>query len=116
MLEVGIALIAANLPVIRNLWRGLSAESIIRSIRSAISLRSHESGRESRSETQRRAEGSDSKTAIIGVFQGRNPGMDSVNGEAYAMGKLSGERAFETAAGSNEIWRETEIEQTSNVV
>ena len=40
MVELGVGMIAICLPTLRPLFAGLSLESIIRSIRSAISLRS----------------------------------------------------------------------------
>lgn len=44
MVELGVGMIAICLPTLRPLFAGWSPESIIRSIRSAISLRSIQSG------------------------------------------------------------------------
>ncbi|KAI9696878.1 MAG: hypothetical protein M1820_008032 [Bogoriella megaspora] len=48
MLEAGLALIACCLPTLQFLFKGLSAEAIIRSVRSVISLHSLRSQRSSR--------------------------------------------------------------------
>ena len=48
MLEAGLALIACCLPTLRFLFKGLSPESVIRSVRSIISLHSLGSQKSSR--------------------------------------------------------------------
>lgn len=71
MIELGVGMIAICLPTLRPLFRGWSPESIIRSIRSALSLRSfHSSGgsaRRSTGHSAKEAQQSGSKSSIVGI-------------------------------------------------
>ena len=119
MLEIGVAMVAACLPVLRPLFRGWSPESIINSLRSAISLRSMGSGSKSIPSVKENARPSESETAITGNPEAGKSGFDGLNSidvEAYAMGKVSGDNSHAKTAGVDGIWRETEIRQTSFVV
>ena len=117
MLEVGIAMVAACLPVLRPLFQGWSPESIIKSFRSQISLRSIGSGNKASKGSAKRTE---SETAITGVPYAGKSGLNtqvSIDVEAYAMGRVSGGEKYETPErGPGRIWRETELKQISEVV
>ena len=88
MVELGVGMIAICLPTLRPLFRGWSPESIIRSIRSALSLRSVHSGDSSARSTGRPAKdaqqvGSDS--SIVGI------NMEPItNGKASTEGNVTG--------------------------
>ncbi len=58
---------------------------------------------------------SESETAIAGSpFSGNPPNdMNSIDVEAYAMGKVDGEKHQAENVGADGIWRETEIKQSS---
>lgn len=123
MLEVGIALVAACLPVLRPLFQGWSPESIIRSLRSQISLRSVGSGNKASVNAKGIAKKTESETAITGVpyagYAGKtgHSTMVSIDVEAYAMGRVSGGEKYELPERHpGRIWRETELKQTSEVV
>ena len=93
MMEMGVAMIAVCLPTLRPLFRNLSLESIIRSVRSAVSLRSMGSSRRSPPAAQEAAARSESETAIAGPqqsgFDYKNYG--DVDVEAYSMDEMVGE-------------------------
>lgn len=120
MLEIGIALVAACLPVLRPLFQGWSPESIIRSLRSQISLRSDGSGNKASLNAKGVAKKTESETAITGVPYAGKTGhstMVSIDVEAYAMGRVSGGEKYELPERHpGRIWRETELKQTSEVV
>lgn len=120
MLEVGIAMIAACLPVLRPLFQGWSPESIIRSFRSQISLRSSGSGNKASHNAKGSAKRTESETAITGVPYTGKSGHNtlvSIDVEAYAMGRVSGGEKYETLErGPGRIWRETELKQTSEII
>ncbi len=120
MLEIGIAMVAACLPVLRPLFQGWSPESIIRSFRSQISLRSIGSGNKASLNAKRSAGRTESETAITGVPYAGKSGHTttvSIDVEAYAMGRVSGGENYEKPErGPGRIWRETELKQTSEVV
>ncbi len=116
-LETGVAIVAACLPLLRPLFNRWSLESVIRSIRSAISLRSTSSrGRSSSNSKRRTTQRSESEVAITG-HPYRGPTLDGVNSvdvEAYAMGKVSGS-ADPIGVVSNEgVWKHAEVKQTSH--
>ena len=115
-LETGVAIVAACLPMLRPLFKSWSLESAIRSIRSAISLRSMSSrGRSSFNSRRRTTQRSESEVAITGnPYSGPTlDGVNSVDVEAYAMGKVSGS-ADPIGVVSNEgVWKHTEVKQTS---
>lgn len=121
MLEIGIAMVAACLPVLRPLFQGWSPESIIRSFRSQLSLRSIGSGNKAslngKGGAARRTE---SQTAITGVLYAGKSGHNtqvSIDVEAYAMGRVSGGEKYEVPdRHPGRIWRETELKQISEVV
>ena len=93
MMEMGVAMIAVCLPTLRPLFRNWSLESIIRSVRSAVSLRSMGSSRTSPPTAQEPAARSESETAIAGPQQ---PGLgyknyDDMDVEAYSLNEMGGE-------------------------
>ena len=113
-LETGVAIVASCLPVLSPLFRCLSLESIIRSFRSAISLRSM--GSSSKSSLKKHgAPGAESETAIAGFPSSGYPPNDmiSIDVEAYAMGRVDGEKQGAENVGTAGIWRETEVKQSS---
>ena len=120
MLEIGIAMVAACLPVLRPLFHGWSPESIIRSFRSQISLRSLGSGNKASLNAKGAAKRTESETAITGVPYAGKSGHNtqvSIDIEAYAMGRVSGGDKYEAPErGPGRIWRETELKQISEVV
>lgn len=120
MLEIGIAMVAACLPVLRPLFQGWSPESIIRSFRSQISLRSNGSGNKASHQAKGDPKISESETAITGVPYAGKSGHNtqvSIDVEAYAMGRVSGGEKYQAAERvPGRIWRETELKQTSEIV
>ena len=123
MLEIGIAMVAACLPVLRPLCQGWSPESIIRSFRSQLSLRSIGSGNKAPFNVKGGAKRTESETAITGVPFTGYPGKPghhtqiSIDVEAYAMGRVSGGEKHEASDRvPGRIWRETELKQISEVV
>lgn len=95
MMEMGVAVIAVCLPTLRPLFRDWSLESIIKSVRSAVSLRSMGRRRRSPPTAQEAAARSESETAIAGPQQ---PGLGykgygDVDLEAYSMDEMGGESA-----------------------
>ena len=95
MMEMGVAMVAVCLPTLRPLFRNWSLESIIRSVRSAVSLRSMGSSRRSPPSAQEAAARSESETAIAGP---QRPGLgykhyDELDVEAYALDEMGGESA-----------------------
>lgn len=120
MLEIGIAMVAACLPVLRPLFQGLSPESIIRSLRSQLPLKSAGSSKQISHNAKGRARRTESMTAITGVpyvgTSGHNT-LISIDVEAYAMGRVSGGEKDETPErGPGRIWRETELKQISEIM
>lgn len=100
MVELGVGMIAICLPALRPLFHGWSAESIIRSIRSAISLRSVRSGRSSvkrsaghsRNDVHRLG----SESSIVGI------NMDNfTSGGVSAEGSIPGVHGRETWKASD---------------
>lgn len=85
MVELGVGMIAICLPTLRPLFRGWSPESIIRSIRSALSLRSLYSGgsgtKKSAGRSAKDGQQTGSESSIIGIRMGTNTsGKDSTEG------------------------------------
>ena len=120
MLEIGIAMVAACLPVLRPLFQGLSPESIIRSLRSQLPLKSAGSSKQISHNAKGRARRTESMTAITGIpyvgTSGHNT-LISIDVEAYAMGRVSGGEKDETPErGPGRIWRETELKQISEIM
>lgn len=120
MLEIGIAMVAACLPVLRPLFHGWSPESIIRTFRSQISLRSSGSANKASVIAKGSAKRTESETAITGVpYAGKTNSntLISIDVEAYAMGRVSGgEKEEALERGPHRIWRETELKQISEVM
>ena len=115
-LETGVAIVAACLPLLRPLFKSWSLESVIRSIRSVISLRSMSSrGRSSSSSRRRRTQRSESEVAITGApYSGPiYDGVNSVDVETYAMGKVSGNMNTVGVTSNEGMWKQTEVKQTS---
>lgn len=117
-LEIGVAIIAACLPMLRPLFQSWSIESVIRSVRSAISLGSFGSNNRFSPIDKGGPERSESETAIAGIQGSGEPqhGLVSIDVEAYAMGKVSGGEDKVRSAGGDGIWRETELRQSSRIV
>jgi hypothetical protein len=122
MLELGIAMVASCLPILRPLFNDFSAESVINSIRSALSLNSLGSQNRSLSAPKGPYHQSESETAITLAPAGStsasvsasaankkdwNPTstVDSIDVEAYAMGRIDNKLP-------DRITRETEVTQT----
>lgn len=85
MIELGVGMIAICLPTLRPLFRGWSPESIIRSIRSALSLRSLHSGgsgpRKSAGRSAKDGQQIGSESSIIGIrMETTTSGKDSTEG------------------------------------
>jgi len=90
MLQIGVAMVAACLPVLRPLLRGWSLESIVNGFRSALFLRFMAGGSKSSPRVKKTAGPSESKTTIMGVPEAGKYGFErltSLDVEAYAMGK-----------------------------
>ena len=85
-LEIGVGIVAACVPTLRPLLEDWSLESVIRSIRSTISLRSF--GNSAKEGTGR----SESETAIRGVPEQEKSQHElvSIDVEAFAMGRVNG--------------------------
>ena len=101
MVELGVGMVAICLPTLRPLFRSWSPESIIRSIRSALSLRSiHSDGSSPRRSTGRsagEAQKLGSESSIVGI-----------NMTNIANGKTNTEGNFARAYGGEEDYRRTE--------
>lgn len=114
MLEIGVAMVAACLPVLRPLLRAWSPESIVNRSRSAVALLFTGGGSKSSPTVKENAGPFKSKTTIMGIPEAGNSGFEglmSLDVEAYAMGKVSGENMHGITAGAEGIWRETEVTQ-----
>lgn len=112
MLEIGVATMASCLPTLRPLFQGWSLKSIIASIRSTIYLRPMGSAYKHSGDERGTSE---SETAITGVAKSGKSSVQDLNTidvEAYAMGKISADKG-EGEAGGEGIWRKTGIKQTS---
>ena len=96
MMEMGVAMIAVCLPTLRPLFRNWSLESIIRSVRSAVSLRSMGSSSRPPPTAQEAAARSESETAIAGPQQPRQgyKHYDEMDVEAYYLDEMGGESAL----------------------
>ena len=101
MVELGVGMVAICLPTLRPLFRGWSPESIIRSVRSALSLRSIHSGGSSPRRSTGRSAGEaqqlGSESSIVGI-----------NMANVANVKISTEGNFAPAYGGEEDYRRTE--------
>ena len=104
MVELGVGMIAICLPTLRPLFRGWSPESIIRSIRSALSLRSIHSGGSSARSTGRPAKDVQqvgSESSIVGI------NMETItNGKASTEGNVT--RVYGDEEGRNQTERHGE--------
>ena len=85
MVELGVGMIAICLPTLRPLFHGWSPESIISSIRSALSLRSlHSGGSRARRSAGRSAKDEQqlgSESSIVGIrMENITSGKDSTEG------------------------------------
>ena len=119
MLELGVAKVASCLPTLRPLFQGWSFESIIRSFRSSISLRSMTSSNKANPSSKELGEDSESKTAIAGIPQSDHFGighLGSTDVEAYAMGTVTVEEAQKQNMRPEGIWKDTEMKQTSEII
>ena len=115
-LEIGVAIVAACLPLLRPLFKSWSLESVIRSIRSVISLRTMSSrGRSSSNSRRRTTQRTESEVPITGIpYSGPTlDGSNSVDVEAYAMGKVSGSTDPVGVISNEGVWKQTEVSQTS---
>lgn len=120
MLEIGIAMVAACLPVLRPLFQGCSPDSIIKSFCSQMSVKSIGGGKKASLNGKGSAKRTESETAITGVPYAGTSGYNtlvSIDVEAYAMGRVSGgEKDGTPERGLGRIWRETELKQISEVI
>lgn len=95
MVELGVGIIAICLPTLRPLFRGWSPESIICSIRSALSLRSFHSGGSS----AKRSAGRSAKDA---QNLGSESSMIGIHMESTTFGKGNTEGVVTRAYGGEE--------------
>ena len=105
MLELGVGMIAICLPTLRPLFRDWSPESLIRSIRSALSLQSIHSGgsRPGRSTDRsvKEAQRLDSESSVVGI------NMDNItNGKASTEGIIT--QAYRSQEGRS--WTGSHVE------
>lgn len=114
MLEIGIAMTAISLPVVRPLFQGLSPESIVGSVRSFISLRSLGSRNRSKNSVNKPVSDTESQTAITSVGK---KGEHSANVEAYPMeGFVPPGSSAGNSQKNKQIWKGTEVRQTTSPV
>ena len=108
MVELGVGIIAICLPTLRPLFRGWSPESILRSIRSALSLRSLNSGgsgaRRSPGRSAKEAQPLGSDSSIVGIHM-----------EATTYDKGSTEGVVTRAYGGEEARGHTERHGGSDI-
>lgn len=104
MVELGVGMIAVCLPTLRPLFHGWSPESIIRSIRSALSIRSIHSGGSSARSTGRPAKDAQqvgSESSIVGI------NMEPItNGKASTEGTVT--RVYGGEEGQSQTGRHGE--------
>jgi len=117
LIESGLAIIACCLPTLNALVNVTgSLESVVRSVRSMVSLRSYGSGRSSKNTKNFETlsgNGNSSKSAIVADHS--NPA--SIH--AYAMGDLSKENtsnSIREIPGPNGIYVHNKVEQTNSPV
>ena len=91
-LEIGVGIAAACLPMLRPLFEDWSLESVIRSVRSTISLRSFGNSSNFHHIAKEGTGRSESETAIRGVPEQEKSQHElvSIDVEAYAMGRVNG--------------------------
>ena len=108
MVELGVGIIAICLPTLRPLFRGWSPESILRSIRSALSLRSIHSGGSSARRSPRRsakeAQRLGSESSIVGIHM-----------EATTYAKANTEGVVTRAYGGEEGRGHTDMHGDSDI-
>ena len=108
MVELGVGIIAICLPTLRPLFRGWSPESILRSIRSALSLRSLNSGgssaRRSPGRSAKEAQQLGSESSVVGIHM-----------EATTYGKANTEGVVTRAYGGEEGRGHTEMHGDSDI-
>lgn len=118
VLEVGVAMVAACLPLMRPLFRGWSLRSIFHRIHPVIGLRSMCSSTRFTYNDRKMPDDSESQTAITGIPAdttngGWNSPQHGVSFQAYVMGKVSGRQgASSVEKADGKIRREIEIKQT----
>ena len=105
MVEVGIGMIVVCLPTLRPLFHGWSPETILNSIRSAISLRSmNGSGGMTRLSESKGSPKGDSNSSITRTVKQDNLHLENRDGiehvEAFAMGPRAGGSATKTPPGT----------------
>ena len=111
MVELGVGIIAICLPTLRPLFRGFSPESILRSIRSALSLRSlHSSG--SGGDGARRSPGRSAKEAQP---LGSDSSIVGIHMEATTYDKAVTEGVVTRAYGGEEGGGHTEMQGGSDI-
>ncbi len=114
MVELGVGMIAICLPTLRPLFRGWSPESLIRSIRSALSMRSAHSGgssaKKSTGRSAREAQRLGSESSIVGIQMENivdgKAGTEGVVTRAY--GGDEGPSRMESH-GDGDIWVDRDI-------
>ena len=117
MMEIGVAMIAICLPTLRPILQNRSLESVVRSVRSAISLRSMGSDHKSPPTAEEVVARSESETAITGPPRSGLEYWDqsSLDMEIYAMGEIVGKKAQTRTAGPATL-KETQILHSSEIV
>ena len=114
MVELGVGMIAICLPTLRPLFRGWSPESLIRSIRSALSMRSAHSGgssgKKSTGRSGREAQHLGSESSVVAIQMEKmvdgKAGAEGVVTRAY--GGDEGPSRMESH-GDGDIWVDRDI-------
>lgn len=120
MLEIGVAMVAACLPVLRPILRDYSPQAVFDSLRSFLTLQSSANDSRSIFRGRNRPPSSDSQTSITrstksGVWSNLTS-LRTVNLEAFAMGRLNVDEEQLVRNGQGGIWKNTEIKQTSQTI
>ena len=97
MVELGVGIIAICLPTLRPLFRGFSPESILRSIRSALSLRSIHSGSSGARRSPGRSAAKEAQQPL-----GSDSSIVGIHMEATTYDKASAEGVVTRAYGGEE--------------
>lgn len=115
MLEMGVAMIAVCLPTLRPLFHGWSPESIMRSFRSALSLRSVGSRKRSYPSTTNPRERAESETSL-GNVESVGYAAHTNYHQAYAMGPVTARQDGKDKMPNGEIYVRKALTQTAEGV
>jgi hypothetical protein len=120
MLEIGVAMVAACLPVLRPILRGYSPQAVFESLRSFLSLQSSANDNGPIFRVGNRPHSSDSQASITRAVKSdawnNLTSLRTVNLEAFAMGRLNVDEEQLVRNGQGGIWKNTEIKQTSQTI